>query len=149
MSQQCGLSPSPQAAELTLATKSTRTAGPPADEWLRGGAVVNAACWRRDLVRRARAQVEHRIAAGELTAAEIILGSRWEIESMQIGGCSSAGTIVAPSLSTGLAGCTWRICATCSATGASHWHEPPTSHDIGAIRSETPGPRSCRIGTTS
>ena len=51
----------------------------------RGGAVVNAACWRRDLVRRARAQVEHRIAAGELTAAEVILGSRWEIDSMQIG----------------------------------------------------------------
>ena len=36
-------------------------------------------------MRRARSQVEHRIAAGELTAAEVILGSRWEIESMQIG----------------------------------------------------------------
>jgi hypothetical protein len=36
-------------------------------------------------VRRARAQVEHRIAAGELTEAEVILGSRSEIESMQIG----------------------------------------------------------------
>jgi hypothetical protein len=34
---------------------------------------------RANRVRSARAKVEHRIAAGELTAAKIILSSRWEI----------------------------------------------------------------------
>ncbi len=36
-------------------------------------------------VRSARAQLKRRIAADELTAAEVILSSRWEIESMSIG----------------------------------------------------------------
>lgn len=40
---------------------------------------------RANRVRSARAQLKQRIAAGELTAAEVILSSRWEIESMQVG----------------------------------------------------------------
>jgi hypothetical protein len=40
---------------------------------------------RANQVRSARAQLKRRIATGELTAAEVILSSRWEIESMPIG----------------------------------------------------------------
>lgn len=40
---------------------------------------------RANQVRTARAQLKRRIAAGELTAAEVILSSRWETESMPIG----------------------------------------------------------------
>ena len=39
---------------------------------------------RANRVRSARAELKRRIAAGELTAAEVILSSRWEIESMPI-----------------------------------------------------------------
>ena len=39
---------------------------------------------RANRVRSARAELKRRIAAGELTAAEVILSSRWEIESMSI-----------------------------------------------------------------
>jgi hypothetical protein len=39
---------------------------------------------RANHVRRARATVKRRIAAGELTAAEVILGHRWEFETMAI-----------------------------------------------------------------
>ena len=40
---------------------------------------------RANRVRSARAQLKRRIAADELTAAEVILSSRWEIDSMTIG----------------------------------------------------------------
>src|SRR5947208_16212305 len=40
---------------------------------------------RANRVRSARAGLKRRIAAGELTAAEVILSSPWEIESMPIG----------------------------------------------------------------
>ena len=40
---------------------------------------------RANRVRSARAQLKRRIGAGELTAAEVILSSRWEIETMPIG----------------------------------------------------------------
>ncbi len=40
---------------------------------------------RANRVRSARAQLKRRIAAGELTAAEVILSSRWEVERMPIG----------------------------------------------------------------
>ncbi len=40
---------------------------------------------RANRVRSARAQLKRRIAADELTAAEVILSSRWEIASMTIG----------------------------------------------------------------
>jgi hypothetical protein len=40
---------------------------------------------RANRVRSARAQLKREIAAGELTAAEVILSSPWEIESMPIG----------------------------------------------------------------
>ena len=40
---------------------------------------------RANRVRSARAQLKRRIAADELTAAEVILSSRWETDSMTIG----------------------------------------------------------------
>jgi hypothetical protein len=40
---------------------------------------------RANRVRSARSQLKRRIAAGQLTAAEVILSSRWEIDSMPIG----------------------------------------------------------------
>jgi hypothetical protein len=40
---------------------------------------------RANRVRAARAELKRRIAADELTAAEVILSSRWEIENMAIG----------------------------------------------------------------
>ena len=40
---------------------------------------------RANRVRGARAELKRRIAADELTAAEVILSSRWEIDSMSIG----------------------------------------------------------------
>ena len=40
---------------------------------------------RANRVRSARAQLKRRIAADELTAAEVILSSRWEVDSMTIG----------------------------------------------------------------
>jgi len=39
---------------------------------------------RANHVRCARALVKRRIAAGELTAADVILSQRWEIESMRL-----------------------------------------------------------------
>ncbi|MGH2896039.1 MAG: hypothetical protein ACRDPM_22605 [Solirubrobacteraceae bacterium] len=86
--------------------------------------------------------VEHRIAAGELTAAEVILGSRWEIESTQIG-----AVLISQHVWGALAvDRTGRVhledLRDLQRNGASHWHEPPTNRDIGAIRSETAGPRS-------
>jgi hypothetical protein len=39
---------------------------------------------RANRVRSARAGLKRRIAAGELTAAEVILSARWEIETMPI-----------------------------------------------------------------
>jgi hypothetical protein len=39
---------------------------------------------RANLVRLARAQLKRRIAQGEVTAAQVILVSRWEMESMPI-----------------------------------------------------------------
>jgi hypothetical protein len=39
---------------------------------------------RANRVRIARAQVKAQIAAGELTAAEVILSARWEIERMPV-----------------------------------------------------------------
>lgn len=39
---------------------------------------------RANRVRNARAQLKRQIAAGDLTAAEVILSSRWEIERMPI-----------------------------------------------------------------
>jgi len=39
---------------------------------------------RANQVRSARATVKRRIASGELTAAEVILGHRWEFETMPI-----------------------------------------------------------------
>jgi len=40
---------------------------------------------RANRVRGARAELKRRIAADELTAAEVILSSRWEIDSMPVG----------------------------------------------------------------
>ena len=40
---------------------------------------------RANRVRSARAQLKRRIAAGELMVADVVLSSRWEIESMPIG----------------------------------------------------------------
>jgi hypothetical protein len=40
---------------------------------------------RANRVRTARAHLKRRIAAGELTAAEVILSSRWEVVRMPIG----------------------------------------------------------------
>ncbi|MFL5823295.1 MAG: hypothetical protein ACJ764_07620 [Solirubrobacteraceae bacterium] len=40
---------------------------------------------RANRVRSARAQLKRRVAADELTAAEVILSSRWEIDRMTIG----------------------------------------------------------------
>jgi hypothetical protein len=40
---------------------------------------------RANQVRRARALIKRRIATGDLTAAEVILSHRWELESMRIG----------------------------------------------------------------
>ena len=39
---------------------------------------------RANHVRRARALVKRRIASGQLTAAEVVLSHRWEIESMPV-----------------------------------------------------------------
>src|SRR5215208_6160335 len=39
---------------------------------------------RANQVRRARALVKRRIASGQLTAAEVVLSHRWEIESMPV-----------------------------------------------------------------
>lgn len=39
---------------------------------------------RANRVRRARSELKRRIAADELTAAEVILSSRWEIEGMPV-----------------------------------------------------------------
>jgi hypothetical protein len=39
---------------------------------------------RANHVRRARATVKRRIASGELTAAEVILGHRWEFDTMPV-----------------------------------------------------------------
>jgi len=39
---------------------------------------------RANHVRSARAAVKRRIASGELTAAEVILGQRWELDTMPI-----------------------------------------------------------------
>jgi hypothetical protein len=44
-----------------------------------------AALERANRVRSARSRLKRQIAAGELTAAEVILGCRWEIERMPIG----------------------------------------------------------------
>ena len=40
---------------------------------------------RANAVRLARADLKRRIASGDTTAAEVILGSPWEVESMTIG----------------------------------------------------------------
>lgn len=40
---------------------------------------------RANAVRLARAELKRRIAAGDLTAAEVILSSPWEVESMTVG----------------------------------------------------------------
>jgi hypothetical protein len=40
---------------------------------------------RANAVRLARADLKRRIAAGNLTAAEVILSSPWEVESMTVG----------------------------------------------------------------
>jgi hypothetical protein len=39
---------------------------------------------RANEVRRARALIKRRIASGDLSAAEVILSHRWELESMRI-----------------------------------------------------------------
>jgi hypothetical protein len=39
---------------------------------------------RANEVRRARALIKRRIATGDLTAAQVILSHRWELESMRI-----------------------------------------------------------------
>jgi hypothetical protein len=39
---------------------------------------------RANRVRRARALVKRRIASGQLTAAEVVLSHRWELESMPV-----------------------------------------------------------------
>jgi hypothetical protein len=39
---------------------------------------------RANQVRRARALVKRRIREGQLTAAEVVLSHRWEIESMPV-----------------------------------------------------------------
>ncbi|MGN6166590.1 MAG: hypothetical protein ACTHQQ_00265 [Solirubrobacteraceae bacterium] len=49
------------------------------------GAQKLQALERANGVRSARAQLKRRIAADELTAAEVILSSRWETDSMTIG----------------------------------------------------------------
>lgn len=49
------------------------------------GAQKLQALERANRVRSARAQLKRRIAADELTAAEVILNSRWEFDSMTIG----------------------------------------------------------------
>lgn len=40
---------------------------------------------RANRVRSARSQLKRRLATGELTAAEVILSSRWEIDRMTLG----------------------------------------------------------------
>ncbi len=40
---------------------------------------------RANAVRLARAELKRRVAAGDMTAAEVILSSPWEVESMTVG----------------------------------------------------------------
>ncbi len=49
------------------------------------GAQKLRALERANRVRSARAQLKRRIAADDLTAAEVILSSRWEFDGMTIG----------------------------------------------------------------
>jgi hypothetical protein len=50
-----------------------------------GGEQRLQALERANRVRSARSQLKRRLATGELTAAEVILSSRWEIDRMPIG----------------------------------------------------------------